>query len=71
MRKQPFPRKDVNRVLEGLRKQGCVLEDRKNGTWVKFPNGGTTMLHFSVSDRRAILNQRAVIRRNGLIWPLD
>lgn len=54
--------------LEG---QGCRMRRKTSGWWVGFPNGQSTMFHFTPSDHRAEKNLRACIRRNGLVWPFD
>lgn len=38
---------------------------------VKFPNGKSTMIHKTVGDARHRTILRAIIRRNGLTFPLD
>lgn len=64
-------RKEIDTVLKGLEAQGCELVPRKNGTVVRFPNGGHTSFHYSQSDTNDRKYSRALIRRNGLKWPLD
>lgn len=64
-------RKEIATVLQGLADQGCELVPKKNGTVVRFPNGGHTSFHYSQSDTNDRKYSRALIRRNGLKWPLD
>lgn len=41
------------------------------GLRVNFEDGGSTMLHWSTSDGRAMANTRADFRRHGITWPYD
>lgn len=61
---------DMTKVIKGLEEQGAKTRRTKTGYKVMFPNGEATVLHAS-GDRRVLLNQRAVVRNNGLVWPLD
>lgn len=38
---------------------------------VRFPNGGSTSIHYSNSDYRSTLNMRSEVKRAGLQWPFD
>lgn len=58
-------------VLANLEKQGCDVEDKKNGYFIKFPDGTSYTFHRSTSDHRAVMNMRAAVRRAGCTWPLD
>lgn len=64
-------RKDIATALQGLADQGCELVPKKNGTVVRFPDGGHTSFHYSQSDTNDRKYSRALIRRHGLTWPLD
>ncbi len=58
-------------ILVNLERQGCVVERRKQGWFVKFPNGESTTIHLTESDHRAEKNTRARVLRAGLSWPFD
>ncbi len=59
-------------VLASLENQGCVVEKRSRGWFIKFPDGVTAMtVHATESDHRSELNIRARIKRAGLAWPFD
>lgn len=66
--------KSLPRLVKGLEDQGVttrLLTGNGGGWMLRFPNGSSTVLHRSTSDRRAILNMKAFIKRAGLQWPLD
>lgn len=63
--------RDRDRLFKGLREQGCVVEDRKDGWLIRFPYGGQKMMHRTIGDVRHLDNLRAAVRRNGVAWPLD
>lgn len=58
-------------LLASLESQGCKLRRTTNGWWIGFPNGKSGTFHLSPSDRRAEANFRAIVRRNGVVWPFD
>lgn len=59
-------------LLVSLEKQGCNIERRKNGWFIKFPNNKDTLtIHVSPSDHRAEMNTRSRVLRAGLEWPFD
>jgi len=59
-------------ILVTLERQGCVIEEKKSGWLVKFPNNtGTMTIHNTPSDHRAELNLRSIAVRAGLKWPFD
>lgn len=70
MPKSPFPRKDVEKLIESLEAQGCKTKATTKGYWVGFPNGESTTVHLTSSDRRAVMNTRARVLKNGCTWPL-
>lgn len=61
---------DIEKVLRGLQEQGCTFRKSKLGYRVKFPSGDSHTFSAS-TEPRAMMNQRAVVRRQGLVWPLD
>ena len=70
MSRQPFPRRDVERLVDDLEKQGCKIKGTKAGYLVGFPNGESMTVHLTSSDTRAIRNTRARVEKNGCTWPL-
>lgn len=58
-------------ILVSLERQGCGVERKNKGWFIKFPNGDSTMIHTSDSDHRAEKNTRARVLRAGLQWPFD
>lgn len=60
-------------IVKGLVAQGCTYRDGSGGKlFIYFPDGvGMTTFHSSISDPRALLNLRSIIRKAGLSWPLD
>lgn len=63
--------KRIRIILVSLERQHCVVESKKRGWFVKFPNGDSLTLHSTPSDHRAELNIRSRILRAGLSWPFD
>lgn len=62
--------RDIKRLAHHLEEHGCrVREQKKKGWFVQFPNGGSTLLHGSVSDHRGWKNTRAAVLRAGVPWP--
>lgn len=64
--------RDLRRLALDLERQGCRVRETKTGGGfiVIFPEGkGMLQLHGSISDSRAFKNQRAAVRRAGLVWP--
>lgn len=64
-------RKDTRRVLAAAERQGACLVARKDGVVVRFPDGTSTIVHWTDSDHRSAANMRARFRRSGLAWPFD
>lgn len=65
-------KKDVRVLLDSLAAQGCTLKEQGNSSvLVFFPNGGSTVVHQSVSDANALTIKRNEVRRAGLVWPFD
>lgn len=62
--------KSLPRLIKGLERQGARTKPVKSGWRILFPNGTSTCLHTSISDRRGVLNLQADVRRGGLEWPL-
>lgn len=62
--------KSLPRLIKGLEKQGATAKIVKSGWRILFPDGSTTCVHTSISDRRGLLNLQADIRRAGFDWPL-
>lgn len=63
--------KRVKALLASLERQGCGVERRTKGWFVKFPDGTTTMIHLTDSDHRAEKNTRSRVLRAGMEWPFD
>lgn len=63
--------KRVRVILSSLERQGCVVEAKKSGWFVKLPGGGAITMHGTTSDHRAELNIRSLVLRAGLKWPFD
>ena len=71
MPSQPFPRREVEKLVDHLEfKQNCKVKRTTKGYWIGFPNGQSTTIHCSASDHRARKNARAIIEKNGCVWPL-
>lgn len=62
-------RKQVERIVSALEEQGAKVRPSKGGYLIQFPKGGGTTVHFTHSDRRAMLNFRAQVERAGLTYP--
>lgn len=63
--------KDQKRVIDHVQAQGVGVTDTKKGYLMRFPDGGTAMLHKTQSDRMAPMALRAQLRRHGISWPFD
>lgn len=63
--------KRVRVIVVALERQGCAVERKTKGWFIKFPNGDSTIIHLSESDHRAEKNTRARVLRAGLEWPFD
>lgn len=63
--------KRLRAILAALEGQGCGVERKDKGWFVKFPNGTSMMVHLTESDHRAEKNTRARVLRAGLEWPFD
>lgn len=62
---------NIEKLLKSLEEQGCRIRETKKGWFVYFPSGDSTIYHKTPSDHRAMKNNRARVRRNGLHWPFD
>lgn len=63
--------KRIKVILVSLERQGCGVERRSRGWFIKFPNGDSTVIHVTDSDHRAEKNTRSRVLRAGLEWPFD
>lgn len=61
----------IRAIMASLDGQGCVVQEKQRGWFVKFPNGDTMTVHKTESDHRAEKNTRARVLRAGLKWPFD
>lgn len=63
--------KDWKRLVDAAREQGWRIEETTNGWQLKAPNGVfIETIHGTPSDRRAIRNAIARMRRGGgFEWP--
>jgi len=62
---------DLKRVLRALVEQGWRIEQSRGGHWKCYPPRGRYLVVVSgtPSDRRAVRNAVATLRRHGFIWP--
>lgn len=61
----------VNRFARICEEQGIGVTRTKKGLFLRFPDGTSTVQHFTNSDTRAVQNQIARFRRAGMIHPDD
>lgn len=62
----------IKRLVADLEKQGARVRKTKKGWLIHFPNGESMIFHTTPSDSvRGIRNQRASVKRGGLLWPFD
>lgn len=60
-------KRDIQRMVEAARAQGCQAELTRGGHWrVTTPTGGLVFLPQSPSDWRAFRNARSQLRRAGI-----
>lgn len=59
---------DWDTLLRAATEQGWSVERRTRHTWLRAPSGDTVCLPSSASDRRAIHNCVAGMRRLGFSW---
>ena len=64
-------RKETERLLDYIEPQGVKISPVKNGVMLRLPDGGTQVVHFSVSDHRGPQKLRARLKRAGVSWPTD
>lgn len=64
-------RKEIAQLIDHLEPQGVTTTRTTKGILLRFPNGDTSMVHFSGSDHRERLNVRSRVKRAGLDWPGD
>lgn len=58
-------------VFADLERQGVTVVATRNGWQIRPLQGPPIVIHKTESDRRALRNTRARVRRAGLIWPPD
>jgi hypothetical protein len=58
-------------VFADLEQQGATVKPTRSGWMIRPLQGPPIAIHKTESDRRALHNTRARIRRAGLIWPPD
>lgn len=63
--------KRIRALLASLEGQGCGVERKTKGWFIKFPDGSSMIVHLTDSDHRAEKNTRARVLRAGLYWPFD
>ena len=65
-----YKRRDIERLVLCLEEQGCKARPSKSGFVLVLPNNELLQVHGSISDsQRGLKNQRAKVRRAGLVWP--
>jgi hypothetical protein len=63
--------KRIKALLASLERQGCGVERRTRGWFIKLPDGSSLVIHLTESDHRSEKNTRARVLRAGLDWPFD
>lgn len=58
-------------IFADLERQGATVVATRSGWMIRPLTGPGIAIHKTESDRRALQNTRARIRRAGLTWPLD
>jgi len=53
-------------LLRAAERQGCTTKKKKCGVMILGKNGGSVMLHHSLSEYRGVKNMRAALRRIGV-----
>jgi hypothetical protein len=61
----------VHRFIRFCEDQGIKVLRTKKGLMIRFPDGTSTVQHFTTSDVRALQNQISVFRRAGMVHPND
>lgn len=64
-------KKETRRLLTALEGQGCRIVERNGKAMLYAPDGGARAIHWTNSDRRSVMEQRAWVKRHGLVWPFD
>jgi len=62
---------ELREFEDSIDQQGGYSKRTAKGIMFYFPDGSQSLMHFTSSDPRAMLNQRAMWLRHGLVWPLD
>lgn len=61
--------KEIRLLRKALEPQHVRFKPTKSGYRLLFPNGDSGSIHFTYSDRKALMALRAIVRRAGLDWP--
>lgn len=62
---------DIKDILKAARQQGWREQPTKKGVMLYPPytTKDGVLIHFTPSDRRAMANTLAQLRRSGFVWP--
>ena len=62
---------EVDQIIRAAEEQGWRVKRTKKGLLLYPPNltRGPVAIHLTPSDRRAVKNFLAEMRRHGLVWP--
>lgn len=71
MTAKPMTSSQIARFTRFCEDQGCRITRTKKGLLIRFPDGTSTVQHFTNSDYRATQNQIARFRRAGVVHPDD
>jgi hypothetical protein len=61
--------KEIRKLRKALEPQNVRFKPTKNGYLLLFPNGDTACIHYTYSDRMALMALRATVRRANIEWP--
>lgn len=61
----------IEKFIRFCEEQGIKVTKTRKGLMIRFPDGSSTVQHFTNSDVRAVPNQIARFRRAGMIHPED
>lgn len=64
-------KKETRRLLDALEAQGVRVVERNGKAMLYAPDGASRTIHWTNSDRKSVMEQRAWVKRHGLTWPFD
>jgi hypothetical protein len=74
-RESALPPKEQRKLIKHLESEGAeVIERRSRGSGaviLLLKDGSTASFHRTTSNRRGVMNLRAVIKQAGHTWPTD